>query len=91
MAFGAGWFSSVPSLVWIIVHLVAALIGLYYLTKAKSAVLLMWAFLLFIVSSVLFTLVQLGTLDGLTVSALSTVMIAVAFVLVGQHSGKCCL
>ena len=46
MAFGEGWFSIVPNAVWVVVHLVTLLVGLYYLTKARADTGLLWAFIL---------------------------------------------
>jgi hypothetical protein len=91
MAFGAGWFNTVPNIIWILVYIAATLIGIYYLAKAKGAPLLLWAFGLFIASTVLNTMALLGTIDVATTSIVSGVFIIIAFTLVGRHSLHCCV
>ncbi len=91
MAFGAGWFNAVPNIIWILVYIAATLIGVYYLAKAKGAPLLMWAFGLFIASTVLRTLALLGTLDGTATNIVSGLFVIIAFILVGRHSLHCCV
>ena len=90
MAIGEGLFSAVPNTVWVVVHAITVLVGLYYLTKAKSDTMLMWAFILYTVSGVLYTLVHLGYVDSYTTHILESVFMLIAFVLVGMHAVKCC-
>jgi hypothetical protein len=90
MAIGAGIFTAVPAMVWTVVHIVTALVGLYYLTKSKGGdKMLTWAFVLYIVSGVLYSLVHLNYVDSYTTHILETVFMLIAFVLIGQHAVSC--
>lgn len=90
MAFGEGLFSAVPNMIWVIVHLVTALVALYFLVKTKEGdKMLTWAFGLYLVAGVLYTLVHLGYVDNYTTHILESVFMLVAFVLVGKHAMMC--
>ena len=80
----------VPNAVWVVVHLATLLVGLYYLTKARADKGLLWAFILYMVAVLLYTLVHLGAIDNFTTHIVETVLVLVAFILVGQHAVKCC-
>ena len=90
MAIGEGLFSAVPNTVWVVVHAITALVGLYYLTKSRSDSTLMWVFILYVVSGVLFVLVHLGQVDMYTTHILESVFMFIAIILIGTHAVKCC-
>lgn len=88
MAFGAEWFTWVPNPVWIVVHAVTVLAALYFLSSAvkKNCKELAWAFGLYAVGAVLYTLVHLGAVDNYTTHILESVLVFVAVILVYLHS-----
>jgi|GEM_PF-6082300 len=90
MAIGEGLFSAIPDPVFVVVHAVAALVALYYLFKSKGTdKMLTWAFGLLALSSVLYVLVHLNSVDGYTVHVLESVFVLLVAILVGQHALKC--
>ena len=90
MALGAGLFSFIPDMGFVVIHAIAALVALVYLFKSKGGdKMLTWAFALLAVSSVLYTLVHLGSVDGYTVHVLESVFALVVAILVGKHAVNC--
>lgn len=90
MALGESIFNGVPSFVWVILHSIAALIGIYVLVKLHLDKILTWAFILFTVSSALFVLVFLNIIDLFAIHVIATVALLISFILIAKHAHICC-
>ena len=90
MALGETIFNGVSSFVWLVLHSVAALVGVYFLVKLHLDKQLTLAFILYVITSALFVLVFLDILDLFLVHVLSTVILLIAIILIGVHAHYCC-
>ena len=79
---------SIPDMVWAVVHLVTALVAFLFAVKAKDNAQWMWAFVLYGVTGVLYTLVHFGQVDAYATHILESVLVFVAFILVGMSAMK---
>ena len=78
----------IPNQVWAIVHLVTALVGFWFASKSKGNKNLMWAFVLYGITGVLYTLVHYGQVNNYATHILESVLVFVAFILVGVSTSK---
>ena len=90
MALGENLFNGIPNIIWIFVHAIAALVGIYFLITLHLDKKITWALILYAVSASLFVLVFFDIIDLLAVHVISTVFLLVAFILVGKHAHICC-
>jgi len=90
MALGETIFNGIPSVVWVLLHSVAALIGIYVLVRLHLDKPLTWAFILFVISSSLFVLVFLDIVDFFAIHVLSTAALLISFILMAKHAHICC-
>lgn len=81
-------FGAVPDPVWTLVHLVTALVAFWFASKAKENKQLMWAFVLYGVTGVLYALVHLGQVNSYTIHILESVLVFIAFIIVGMSVTK---
>ena len=87
MAFGAGWF---PTNQWlfVIIHLITAAAAFYYSSKLKSHNKVMWAFVLYGITGLLYTMVHLGWIDNYFTHVTETVLVFIAFLMIGMSMTK---
>lgn len=81
-------FSAIPNSVWAVVHLVTALAAFWFAYKSKDNAKWMWAFVLYGVTGVLYTLVHFGQVNNYATHIIESVLVFVAFVLVGMSAMK---
>ena len=83
-------YGIVPNAGWAIVHLVTALVGLYFAYKIKKNAKLMWGFVLYAIGGVLYTTVHLGMglIDNGTAHLVESVLVFVAVLLFGTSLMK---
>ncbi len=81
-------FKLVPDPVWAVVHLVTAIVAFYFTTKVKENKQLLWAFVLYGVTGLLFTLVHFGKADFYATHVLESVLVFVAIILFGMSKMK---
>lgn len=76
-------YSVVPNTGWAVVHLITALAGLYVASKVKHNAKLVWAFVLYAISALLYTSVHfgLGIIDQGTAHLVESVLVFVAIIL----------
>ncbi len=80
--------SAIPSTVWAIVHLVTALVAFWFAYKAKDNKQWMWAFVLYGITGVLYTLVHFGQVNNYATHIIESVLVFVAFVIIGMSAMK---
>ena len=73
----------VPNPVWAAVHLVTALVGLWFAFKAKENKLLMWGFILYAIPALLYTFVHYSLVDSYATHILESVLVFIAVILFG--------
>ena len=80
--------SAIPNNIWAVVHLVTALAAFWFAYKSKGNNQWMWAFVLYGVTGVLYTLVHFGQVNNYATHIIESVLVFVAFVLVGMSAMK---
>lgn len=80
--------SAIPNQVWAVVHLVTALVAFWFAYKAKGNAMWMWAFVLYGVTGLLYTLVHFGQVNNYATHIIESVLVFVAFILVGTSAMK---
>ncbi|MBI3035305.1 hypothetical protein HYY71_03195 [Candidatus Woesearchaeota archaeon] len=80
--------SAVPNQLWAVVHLVTALVAFWFAYKSKGNQQWMWAFVLYGVTGVLYTFVHFGQVNNYATHILESVLVFVAFILIGMSAMK---
>ena len=80
--------SAVPNPVWTVIHLVTAVVAFWFASKSKGNNNLMWAFVLYGITGLLYTLVHLGQINNYATHIIESVLVFVAFILVGLSASK---
>ena len=81
-------FKAIPDSAWGIIHLVTALVAFWFAYKSKDNKQWMWAFVLYGITGVLYTFVHFGQVDSYATHILETVLVFVAFIMVGMSAMK---
>lgn len=79
-------FSAIPNPVWAVVHIVTAVAAFWFAYKAKDNPQWMWAFVLYGITGVLYTLVHFGQVNNYATHIIESVLVFVAFILVGMSA-----
>lgn len=80
--------SAIPNPVWAVVHLVTALVAFWFAYKAKNNAKWMWAFVLYGVTGLMYTLVHYGQVNNYATHILESVLVFVAIILFGMSAMK---
>ena len=83
-------YKIVPAAGWAVVHLLTALVGLYFAYKVKDNAKWMWGFVLYSIGALLYVTVHLGMslIDINTTHLVETVLVFVAIILFGMGAMK---
>ena len=79
--------SAIPNPVWAVVHLVTAIVAFWFAYKSKNKQ-WMWAFVLYGVTGVLYTLVHYGQVNNYATHIIESVLVFIAFVMIGMSAMK---
>ena len=80
--------SAVPNNLWAVIHLVTAIVAFWFAYKLKNNAKWMWAFVLYGITGALYTLVHFGQINNYATHIIESVLVFVAFILVGMSALK---
>jgi len=80
--------SAIPNNIWAVVHIVTALVAFWLAYKLKDNAKWMWAFVLYGITGVLYTLVHFGQVNNYATHIIESVLVFIAFILIGLSATK---